>query len=136
MNLRKARLEDACVIKQTEQLLAAAMLLSEKKLRHVYVLDDSEFPVGVLSLSDINTRVVAKGKGPQDLLVSDVMTTPLHMVDIDQPVGDAYREILAHGTLSVPVVDNGILVGVLSMGEALRLLAEERHANATVRKQA
>lgn len=137
MNLRTARLQPARTVPNDLPLITVAKVLRDERLRHVYVLDKKEFPVGVLSAVDIVNKVVAEGKDPKSLRAKDVMTTPLHMVEIDNEVGKAYAEILHHGTGSVPVMDNGILVGVLSMGEAMRLvIGEKRGGKAPAPKKA
>jgi CBS domain-containing protein len=126
MHIRDTKLLSAQTIPSTMTAIDVAKRMRDDKLRQLYVLDEHEFPVGVISLTDINSRIVAAGRNPDGLHARDIMTTPLHMVEIDNDVGKAYNEMLAHDTLAIPVTDNGLLVGVLSMSEALRALVDEK----------
>lgn len=127
MTLREAQLETAATIPSTASAIDVAKLLRDQKRRHVYVLEN-DFPVGIISITDINAKIVAEGRSPEGLTAADVMTAPLHMVEIDNDVSKAYYEMIAHNTIAMPIVDNGVLVGVLSMNEALRAMVRRKHA--------
>lgn len=126
MTLRDAHLEESITITENSTVVEVARLLRDRKKRHAYVLDEKEFPVGIVSTTDINARVVAEGKSPEGLTVKDIMTRPIHMVEIDDDVTKAYFEMIAHETGAVPVIDNGVIQGVLSMSEVIRLLAHRK----------
>jgi CBS domain-containing protein len=126
MNLREARLETALTAPAATPVIDIAKLLGEHKRRHIYILDEKEFPVGIISITDLVSRIVAQGKSPQGLVASQVMNTPLHMVEIDNDIDKAYFEMIGHDTIAIPVIDNGVLAGVLSMNEALRLMVSKR----------
>jgi CBS domain-containing protein len=128
MNIRDARLEEAHTLPSDTPLVDAAKLLRDKKLRHVYILDEKEFPIGIVSITDISGKVVAEGKSPEGMVARDIMTTPLHMMDADNELSKAYMEMVNHATITLPIVDNGLLIGVLSMGEALKALAGVKRA--------
>jgi CBS domain-containing protein len=122
MNLRNVHLDEPLTAPATASVIEIARLLRDKKRRHIYLLDEKEFPIGIISITDINAKVVAEGKSPDGLVATDIMTTPLHMIDIENDIEKAYYEMVAHETLAVPVTDNGLLAGVLSLSEALRLM--------------
>ena len=127
MNLRSLHLEQAHTIAANLPVMDIAKLLRDQNLRQIYVVDEKGFPVGIVSATDIISRVVAEGKDVKMVIASDIMSTPLHMIEIDNDIGKAYQEMLSHSTLSLPIVDNGLLVGVLSMTEALKgIVAEKR----------
>jgi signal-transduction protein with cAMP-binding, CBS, and nucleotidyltransferase domain len=126
MNLRQANLEQARSLSVDSSLITVAKFLRDNKLRHVYLIDEKEFPVGIVSITDINNKVVAEGKDPKMLKAEAVMTTPVHMMDIDHEPSKAYAEMLAHDTYTLPITDNGLLVGVLSMKEILNILVAQK----------
>jgi CBS domain-containing protein len=130
MNLRNAHLEEAATVTTIASVIEVARLLRDRKMRHIYVVDEKEFPVGVVSITDVNAKIVAEGKAPEGLLARDIMTAPLHTVDIDAEIGRAYAEMIAHDTYSIPVLEHGLLVGVFSMGEALKLLVQQKRGGA------
>lgn len=119
MSLRNAHLEKAVTAAIATPVIEIAQRLRDEKLRHIYILDN-DFPVGIISITDINAKIVAEGRSPQGLTAADIMTTPLHMVELDNDLSKAYYEMIAHNSLAIPIIDNGVLVGVLSLSEALR----------------
>jgi CBS domain-containing protein len=127
MNLREAQLQEPSTITLDTPVVEVAQILRDKKLRHLYVLDAKEFPVGIISITDINSKIVAEGKSPEGLTAEDIMTAPLHMIEIDNDLSKAYYEMIRHNTVAIPIVDNGLLVGVLSMNDALKLMVKRKH---------
>ena len=83
------------------------MLLVEK--RH----EDDEY--GMLLVSDIARRVLALDKAPQRVNVYEVMVKPVVVVDSAMDIRYCAR-LFTHLNLSrAPVVDNGKVVGVVSL---------------------
>jgi CBS domain-containing protein len=127
MNLREAQLQEPSTTSLDASIVDVAKILRDKKLRHIYVLDEKEFPIGIISITDINSKIVAEGKSPEGLTAQDIMTSPLHMMEIDNDLSKAYYEMIKHNTVAIPIVDNGLLVGVLSMNDALKLMVKRKH---------
>jgi CBS domain-containing protein len=69
---------------------------------------------GIVTDRDLRARVVAEGRGP-DVLVEDVMSTPLITVTEGSPAEEALLTMLQHGVHHLPVLGNGgAVVGVVS----------------------
>jgi isocitrate dehydrogenase len=129
MILREAHLEKAYALPADSSIRDTAQFLRDNRLRHVYVIDERDFPIGIVSITDINARVVAEGKSPEGLCARDIMTAPLHMMDVDHEPAKAYAEMLAHDTYTLPITDHGLLIGVLSMKEVLRIIVMQKRQN-------
>lgn len=95
----------------------AAKKIDDTGLRQVYVCDNGK-PVGIISISDINKRVVAEGKDPSTK-VEDFMTKDILVIEDETKTLDAYREMNKRGIGNVPVIDEGNFIGILSINEAL-----------------
>lgn len=85
------------------------------------VVDDGGFVVGVISESD------AMRAGLDDALVSEAMTTPAEVVGPATDVTVLIDRLVAKGLRSVPVVELGLLVGMVTRQDVLRSLAADGH---------
>lgn len=102
-------IDGLATIKQAVELMkevkVKALIVNK---RHVY----DEY--GIVVISDIATKVLAKGRSPDRVCVYEVMTKPVVSVHPDMHIRYASR-LLANLHLSrAPVVDGNKLVGIVS----------------------
>ncbi|OPY28180.1 MAG: inosine 5-monophosphate dehydrogenase [Methanocella sp. PtaU1.Bin125] len=91
---------------------------------YVYVLDESERLIGVLSLRDL--LLAEPGRG-----IADVMKTELLSVSPDTPAQEVANLLSKYDLLAVPVLDaDGVMLGVVTFDDALEDIIPE-----DVRKQ-
>ena len=74
-------------------------------------------PVGIISTVDINNRVVAEEKNSSTLKARDIMTKPIETVEVSSTCEEAYQKMVSKGTYSIPVTENGSLIGSLSFSK-------------------
>lgn len=109
-----------------ETVLSAAYRMRQRDVGCLVVLDATRKPVGVLTDRDIVTRVVARGREPEQTRVDEVMTRSPKVVQEDTPIEWALSRMSDWGVRRVPVVDEaGALVGLLSVDDVMGLLTEE-----------
>ena len=77
-------------------------------------------PVGVLSERDILTRVILKGLDPTTTSVKSVMTRELAYAEVTMSPEEAMRVMTEHRCRHLPVVTDGRVVGVISIGDLVR----------------
>lgn len=83
---------------------------------YLYVVDDDEHLVGVLSLRDL---IVAKPDRP----VSEFMITKVRTVKVDADVEEVAKKFEKYGLLAIPVVDeNDVLQGIITIDDTLEQL--------------
>lgn len=75
--------------------------------------------VGVVSERDV-TRALADGADPDEVWVADVMSADPRYVTTADRVGTARDVMLAAGIRHLPVLEDGELVGIVSMRDLLR----------------
>jgi len=117
----------------SETLENAARLLTEKRIGAVVVLDRRGKLAGILSERDIVRAIADRGNAALAIRVEDMMTKE---VSTCQPT-DSVKEIMKMMTLRrhrhVPVVDSGgELVGVVSIGDAVKARLEEQASEVAV----
>ncbi|MBI4438676.1 CBS domain-containing protein [Candidatus Woesearchaeota archaeon] len=108
-----------------DKVVGVARKLRDAKQRRVVVVDGKGFPVGIVSTTDINNRVVAEGMDAAALKACDIMTSPLFLVcDMNDEVNDVFRRMVEHESFFCPVVKSKRLHAVLTYGELLRAVQQ------------
>jgi CBS domain-containing protein len=72
-------------------------------------------PFGIITHSDMVTKVLADGKDPKTIPVSEVMIKPAVQVAPGMDVQHIARLFRQTGIGHAPVVDSGKLLGIISM---------------------
>ncbi|MEP5569032.1 MAG: CBS domain-containing protein [Halioglobus sp.] len=72
---------------------------------------------GILLLSDIAKKVLAKDRAPERVNIYEIMSKPVISVDPDMDVRYAARMFDRFGLSSAPVVENGQVIGIVSYNE-------------------
>lgn len=113
-------------------VLNARRLLHRYGIRHLPVVDEACHVVGVVSARDLSVgdpQVVASLSSMDSDLVSgrhrhveSVMTSPAIVALAHEPVAAAARLMLSWSIGALPVVEDGLLVGIVSTGDCLRAL--------------
>jgi len=81
-------------------------------------------PLGVITDRDLVVEVMAAELTPRDLLVKDILTEELLVVQEDKNLLDVLDLMRARGVRRVPVInDHNLLVGILAMDDVLELSA-------------
>jgi len=76
--------------------------------------------VGVVSERDYARKVILQGKSSKETLVSEIMTSPAVFVTPEQTVEDGMRIMTERHIRHLPVVGNGIILGVVSIGDLVK----------------
>jgi CBS domain-containing protein len=106
----------------------AAKLMEGTNMGAVVITREGK-PIGILTDRDIVLRCVAEDLDCQSTLVSDVMSSPVSCLTLDAGIFNVVQCMRRNGIRRVPIVDEqGTVVGLVSMGDVLQLLAEEIYA--------
>jgi len=97
-------------------VLEAAQLMNNEHIGALVVCE-SERVTGIFTERDILLRIVAAQKDPATTMVRDVMTSKVACATSSSS-RDELRDLMRNERIRhVPVVDDGILVGLLSIGD-------------------
>ena len=97
-----------------------AILLQERQITGLPVVDDAGRVVGVLSELDLLSR--------QGATAGDVMTREVVGVTAETPVAEVVRLLLERRIRRVPVLEGGRLLGLVSRADLLHLFTRTRWA--------
>ena len=101
-----------------ETLEEAADRMSWHEVGALPVFDGQQHLVGIITERDL-TAALAEGADPVRTPVSDYMTPAPEVLRPDSELAEAAHTMLQLGVRHLPVVQNGRLVGVLSMRDVL-----------------
>ena len=113
-------------------LVAAAQLMREDHVGSLVVVDDengSRQVRGLVTDRDIVMSVIATGLDPDPLRLEDIMSERVVTVNEADSLLDLMRSMREHGVRRMPVVGlQDELMGIVSMDDVLKILAQEMNA--------
>jgi len=120
---------DIFSVKPDDTILEALEVMANKNVGAVLVLDDDGGLAGIMSERDYARKVVLKGKASRDTLVKEIMTSQVYCVYDYETVQQVMLLMTEKNFRHVPVLDeNETLLGVISVGDVVRLLLNEQAA--------
>ncbi len=100
-------------------------LLAEHKIGAVVVSSDGVTVEGIVSERDVVRRLPQFGPELLTAPVRDIMTTKVHTVPPDADLDDLMRVMTDGRFRHVPVLDDGRLVGIVSIGDVVKHRLDE-----------
>ncbi|TCL97039.1 CBS domain protein [Rhizobium sp. PP-WC-2G-219] len=98
----------------------AVALLAENRIGAIVVLDDAQAITGLLAERDVVAAVARYGAECLDRNVAEVMCRDVHTCEEEMEI-EAVMEIMnSRRARHLPVSRNGRLVGIVSIGDAVR----------------
>ena len=91
------------------------------------VLEDAR-PCGMLTERDYVRRVALAGRSSKTTLVEEIMSTEIEFVDPETDLEACMAMMSRRHIRHLPVVEEGRLVGLLSMGDIVKHLVRERES--------
>ena len=103
-------------------------LLAEHEVGALLVVDAGQ-PVGLFSERDYARKVILKGLSSRDVLVRDIMASPVISVDATLTVDKALGIMTERRIRHLPVLDReGQLTGIVSIGDLVKDIIDEQRA--------
>ena len=93
--------------------------LAERNIGALVVSSDGETALGIVSERDV-VRHLPDGPDVLDAPVSSIMTSDIQVCDLDDSLEQLMATMTEHRIRHVPVVRDGKLVGLVSIGDAVK----------------
>jgi CBS domain-containing protein len=103
----------------------ALELMAAREVGAVLVVQDGQL-VGLMSERDYARKVILKGKASDDTSVSEIMTERVMYVEPDRTVPECLALMSDKRIRHLPVLDQGRLVGILSIGDLVKATIDEQ----------
>ena len=120
---RKGR--DVVTIAPTADLSAAVKLLAERRIGAIVVTGPDHRVAGILSERDIVRTLADRGPAALDDNVAAVMTRKVSTCTEADTIASLMEWMTAGKFRHLPVVEQGKLVGVISIGDVVKFRVEE-----------
>ena len=136
LKVRDVMTADPTTLKRNDKLTLADDIMRLGRVRHLPVVDDDDQTVvGIVTQRDLFRDALAQalgyGKHAQrklldTLSVKDVMATEVFTIGPDASLVDAAKLLTERKIGCLPVVENGRLVGILTEGDFVALVARRQ----------
>lgn len=124
--ISKCTLIEPFYCKEDDTVVEVAKKLRGSTIRQIFVVDGKNYPIGLISTTDINNRVVAEGKDPKKIKAKEIMSKTVDVFKKDEEIAKVYKEMRDHKRLMSAIIDEKKkFIGMLTIGEALNCLAQK-----------
>jgi len=112
-------------IKPDATISSTSKLLSQHRIGAVLVTDATDKIMGILSERDIVRGLSGHGGAVADLTVADLMTRDVRSCAPGDTIADLMAVMTTHRIRHLPVLEEGKLVGIVSIGDVVKYRLDE-----------
>jgi signal-transduction protein with cAMP-binding, CBS, and nucleotidyltransferase domain len=116
--VRTVMTEKVCRVGVSFTTQMAAQLMDNMKIGSL-LIEKEDAIVGIVTETDLVRKVLAKGIPPTTTPVGTVMSTPIFTIEANQSLVEANHLMERENIRHLVVVDNGEMVGVISVRDLL-----------------
>jgi CBS domain-containing protein len=108
-----------------EPVLEAIQIMADRHIGALPVLRDGEL-VGVISERDYARKVILLGRSSAETPVWQIMSSPVVTVTSAETVQRCMEIMTERRIRHLPVVDDGKMMGIISIGDLVRAVMEDQ----------
>ena len=116
---------DIFSITMGESVLDAIKLMADKAIGSLLVMQGDELK-GIVTERDYARKVIIKGRSSETTEVSEIMTTRVRTVSPEKTVNYCMALMTEYKIRHLPVVDEGAVVGVISIGDLVEAIIKDQ----------
>lgn len=106
-------------------VLDAIKLMAEKTVGSLLVMQGDELQ-GIMTERDYARKVIIKGRSSETTEVGEIMTTNVCSVSSQEKVTDCMTLMTKRKIRHLPVIDDGMVVGMLSIGDMVKAIISDQ----------
>lgn len=114
-------------VKANETVLKALRVMTEANIGSVLVMEEGRI-IGIFTERDYVQKGELEGHTASKTPVREVMTQDMYTVTTDTSTDECMAVMMKFHIRHLPVVENGILVGIISMRDVVAAALEERES--------
>jgi CBS domain-containing protein len=115
-------------VSKKTSIIEVACLLASKRIGATVIIDQNRSVEGIISERDIVRGLSKYGAKVLDMPVEDLMTKNVITRGVESQIDDLRREMTNSRIRHLPILDNGKLVGLISIGDVVKNRVEELQA--------
>ncbi|MBM3859701.1 MAG: CBS domain-containing protein [Verrucomicrobia bacterium] len=124
--LLKEKKEGTWTISPNASVYQALEMMAQKDIGSLAVVDDQGKLVGMFSERDYARKIALLGRTSKTTAVAALMTTKIFYVKPDSTVEECMALMTDTRTRHLPVLDNGKLTGLVSIGDIVKAFITEQ----------
>ena len=97
----------------------AVRLMNNREIGCLVVVKEGK-PAGIVTERDMLKRVLFPTRDPRAVEVGEIMSKPLLLIESEKKIEDAVELMFKHKIKKLPVIENGRLVGLVTMTDLIR----------------
>lgn len=124
-HLLEAKAPEVFAIGPEAPVIDAIRLMAEKRIGALLVMQAGRL-VGIVSERDYARKIVLQGRSSKTTPVQDIMTSEVISVGLDDNTDHCMQIVTEHRIRHLPVVDNDAVLGVVSIGDLVKVVIEDQ----------
>ena len=113
-------------ILKDQSVWQALVLMSEKNIGAIIIVDNKDFPIGIFSERDYARKIILKGKSSKDTLLEEVMTKELITITRNHKIEQCMEIMTEKRIRHLPILENNKIVGIISIGDVLKIIIKDQ----------
>ena len=123
--LLDAKGHNVWTIAPNASVFEAIKLLDAKKIGALVVVKEDR-PIGIISERDYARKVILKGRSSKETTIREIMTPKVFFALPHQSVERCMALMTENKIRHLPVLDRGILCGMISIGDLVKCIIAEQ----------
>lgn len=112
-------------IRPQDSVYEAIRLMADENIGALVVMEEGS-PVGLITEREYARRVALEGRASRDTTVGEIMVRKVVYAAPDQFIEDAMAVMTDKRVRHLPVLDNGRLIGLISIGDLVKAIIAEQ----------
>ncbi|MFO7983445.1 MAG: CBS domain-containing protein [Desulfuromonadales bacterium] len=108
-----------------EMVIEALRVMADKEIGALVVVESGKV-VGIFTERDYARKVILKGAASRETPVRDIMSTRVAYAQLEMTAEECLALMTEKRFRHLPVIDDGELKGLVSIGDAVKAVIEER----------
>jgi CBS domain-containing protein len=125
--LNSKRIDEIWSILPNATVYEAIQMLADKRVGALLVMENSKL-LGIISERDYAREVILKGRASKETRVKDIMSNEVITVSSTAGVQDSLGLMTNNRIRHLPVVDGGVVQGVISMGDLVKDIISDQQS--------
>ena len=125
LRILKTKGSHVATLKPDNTVWDGLKLMAEKNIGAIMVVEDEKL-VGVFTERDYARKIILMDRASKETSLAEIMTQLVHFVSPQASVDECLQLMTNKFIRHLPVLENGKLVGVVSIGDLVKMKMEDQ----------